>query len=55
MLCNIYMFWLSVLKKVVSKRDVHSYFITKENESKRSRISIPETIVPISKFLRSQK
>ena len=30
---------------MASKRDVHSYFSTKENESKRSKISIPEIIV----------
>ena len=45
MLCKIYMFWLSILKKMASKRDVRSYFSTKENESKRSKISIPEIIV----------
>ena len=28
----------------MSNRDVHSYFIAKVNESKRSRISIPEII-----------
>ena len=28
-----------------SKRDVRSYFSSKENESKRSRISIPEIII----------
>ena len=28
-----------------SKRDVRSYFSAKENESKRSRISVPEIII----------
>ena len=34
MLCDNFMFWLSILKKMASKRDVRSYFSAKENESK---------------------
>ena len=32
-------------KEMASKRDVHSYCNAKENESKRSGISIPEIII----------
>ena len=42
------MFWLSILKKVVSKRDVCSYFSNKEKESKRSRVLISEINITVT-------
>ena len=46
-LCYVIFYVLIVYseKKMVSKRDVHSYFSAKVNESKRSRISIPGIII----------